>query len=727
MGVNGAKEVRNKPVVIVVGGGYAGISAAKGLDRDAEFNVVLIDRKDHMMHNMASVRAVVQPGFEHDILISYQSLLKYGSVVAGEVTSITEHAVTIHGHKDPVKFDYLVIATGSSYPFPGKLSKPKIAEAAEVFKDAQFNLRGATSVCIIGGGPVGVELAGEIATEFPDKQVTLIHAHFELCGMKGLQPEYCEKIANKLRQQKVNLILGDRAILEEGKRAALERQKKEAIEQEDYDLAKKLKAEIEALVSQNEKVSFALRDDVPLTFLAGPRTIRTQRGKEIKTDLTYFCSGTTINNHALKRFDLPELMDNGRLKVDDKLRVVGMKNVFAIGDISNREFPMGYLATKQGEYIAEYFKKVIVGKAKEMKDYYVAPVPSAIVSLGRNAGVAQLAGPGMGKAGRVFGSTIAKSAKSRDMYCDANWELLNMDRATKQPLDPTKAKKKQSLGLAAALATTEEEASKIKAGALPEFDIDKVIKEDAEAKRKADAGPDMSASGLLEHDAELAGVKRNKLPEKFGKKAEKEAIETTKAALTAKAFKVTLVKSKIEALRVLIGLCDANKSYGQSASTTLQEIGWMTYLKEHPNVWGRNFKADAVAAIQKQDFAGSAEANRLGLSADVFVTSCAALTEAGEIVAADETGTRTGAFAHTAGNLVVVVSGNKIVPDMATAMERVRDWCLPLESARVRVAYKAVGIQASKITNLVTLRGANPFGTPQRVHVILISDEVLGF
>jgi len=187
------------------------------------------------------------------------------------------------------------------------------------------------------------------------------------------------------------------------------------------------------------------------------------------------------------------------------------------------------------------------------------------------------------------------------------------------------------------------------------------------------------------------------------------------------------VKTKIEALKVLIGLCDNKKSYGQAASTTLQELGWITWLKEHPDAWGRNFKNESVEAIAKQDFAGSAEANRLGLSADVFFTSCDAVTQDGEIVAADQTGTRTGAFQHCASQLVVIVGSNKIVPNLTTAVERVQEWCLPLESARARVAYKALGIQASKIANMVTLKGGNPFGEKGRVHVIIMQDEVMGF
>lgn len=111
-------------------------------------------------NNPFLVRACVQPGYEEEILIPYSNLLKYGSVVQGEVTAITPTSVSIHGHKDEVKFDYLIIATGSSYAFPGKLAETKMEDAVERFKVSQKEIAGATKIAIVGGGPVGVELAG---------------------------------------------------------------------------------------------------------------------------------------------------------------------------------------------------------------------------------------------------------------------------------------------------------------------------------------------------------------------------------------------------------------------------------------------------------------------------------------------------------------------------------------------------------------------------------------
>lgn len=74
---------------------------------------------------------------------------------------------------------------------------------------------------------------------------------------------------------------------------------------------------------------------------------------------------------------------------------------------------------------------------------------------------------------------------------------------------------------------------------------------------------------------------------------------------------------------------------------------------------------------------------RQGLGADVFITSVSALTKEGELYAVDLTGTRTGGFLG-AKNLIVVVGSNKIVADHAEAVKRTREFCLPVESARVR-------------------------------------------
>ena len=59
-----------RPDVVVVGGGYGGVNVAKALDTDT--NVVLIEPKDAFVHNIASLRALVEPAFLSKIFLPYE-------------------------------------------------------------------------------------------------------------------------------------------------------------------------------------------------------------------------------------------------------------------------------------------------------------------------------------------------------------------------------------------------------------------------------------------------------------------------------------------------------------------------------------------------------------------------------------------------------------------------------------------------------------------------------
>lgn len=71
----------------------------------------------------------------------------------------------------------------------------------------------------------------------------------------------------------------------------------------------------------------------------------------------------------------------------------------------------------------------------------------------------------------------------------------------------------------------------------------------------------------------------------------------------------------------------------------------------------------------------------------------------------------------------MVVGANKVVKDIEAARKRQQEYCLALESARVRVAY---GIPASSINNTIEINGANPFAAPGRFIVVIV-EESLGF
>merc|ERR1711964_82480 len=110
------------------------------------------------------------------------------------------------------------------------------------------------------------------------------------------------------------------------------------------------------------------------------------------------------------------------------------------------------------------------------------------------------------------------------------------------------------------------------------------------------------------------------------------------------------------------------------------------------------------------------------LSADVFFTSVCAIAEDGELYAVDLSGTRVGGFLASK-HLVVVAGTHKIVKDHAAVLERTEKYCLTMESARVRDAYKIPG---SQIVNVVQVNQKSPMSGKGRLTVVLIK-EALGY
>src|SRR5258705_7363484 len=179
--------------VVVLGGGYGGIRVAKALDDVAD--VTLVDPTEAFVHNVASWRALVDPEWLERIFFPYQHLLAHGRFVRGRAVDVDGHRVTL-ASGEVLEPDYLVLATGSSYPFPAKTEEPDILSARVRFRGAHEALLAANRVLIVGAGPSGLELAGEIKSFYPEKQVTIAAVADDI-----LAGPYDQALRDELRRQ----------------------------------------------------------------------------------------------------------------------------------------------------------------------------------------------------------------------------------------------------------------------------------------------------------------------------------------------------------------------------------------------------------------------------------------------------------------------------------------------------------------------------------------------
>ena len=76
--------------------------------------------------------------------------------------------------------------------------------------------------------------------------------------------------------------------------------------------------------------------------------------------------------------------------------------------------------------------------------------------------------------------------------------------------------------------------------------------------------------------------------------------------------------------------------------------------------------------------------------------------------------------------MVVIVSSQKIVKNLAEAEDRQATYSLGMESARGRIAFAAMGFKESGRSNRLVITSGNPFAA-NRFHFIIVSDEALGF
>ena len=191
--------------VIVIGGGYGGITVAKGLDAVAD--VTLVERKDQFVHHAAALRAAVDPVWGQSIFMPYSYLLKRGRVVQGTVARVEGNRVHIYG-REPLEADYLVFATGSTYPFPAKNVSASATVAQSRLEGLRESLKGADKAVLVGGGTVGLELAGELKAAHPHIDIEVVEKEDRILPSPGYTDQFRALVADQARDLGIKLTTG---------------------------------------------------------------------------------------------------------------------------------------------------------------------------------------------------------------------------------------------------------------------------------------------------------------------------------------------------------------------------------------------------------------------------------------------------------------------------------------------------------------------------------------
>ena len=194
-----------RPSVVVLGGGYGGLNTAKALDDVAD--VTLVDPSD-AFHTTSrrGVRSSSRPGSTES------SCRSTGSCTSGRF--VRDRAVAVDGRKVTLESGAELSSPTTSCWRPARVPVPGQGRRRRTSRAPRTGCRPRTTRCsaptralIVGAGPSGLELAGEIKAFFPDKDVTVVDVNPDI--LTGpFEQDLREELKRQLDKLGVELVLG---------------------------------------------------------------------------------------------------------------------------------------------------------------------------------------------------------------------------------------------------------------------------------------------------------------------------------------------------------------------------------------------------------------------------------------------------------------------------------------------------------------------------------------
>ena len=304
-----SKASGEKYKVVVVGGNFAGINTAKALEAKG-FDVTILEPREFGWIAFAAFRASTSTDdtWAKRMTVPLDRVLKSGKVVRGSATGVDVGAKTVSysrpdGFVGSLPYDYLVIATGATFGKPFQPVSDSLKEARAGLASLGETVRGAKNVIIVGGGPCGLELAGEIRDASPGAAIRIVHSGKALLSGKGNVgkglPALAKKLLERLAVRKIDVNLAERVV----------------------DVTNG---------SAHPVMGAGIQ-------VGAYQTVTTSSGKVFRNvDLLCYASGTKPNSGWLIGGPMAAAVGpEGFIQIDRAYAVVGFPGVFSLGDVAS--------------------------------------------------------------------------------------------------------------------------------------------------------------------------------------------------------------------------------------------------------------------------------------------------------------------------------------------------------------------------------------------------------
>ncbi len=355
--------------VVIVGGGFGGLEAAKRL-ASAPVQITLIDRRNHHLFQPLLYQVATAGLNPADIAHPIRAILRSHSnveVLLGEVVDVdTPAGEVVLADGARVGFDHLVLAAGARHAYFGHDEWERHAPGLKTVEDAleirrrvlsAFEVaercpdgeerRAALTFVVVGGGPTGVELAGAIAE---------IATHTLARDFRRIDPTTAEVV----------LVEGVDRVLQEFHPRLSERARQQLAD-----------------------LGVEVRTDTTVTGVDAAG-VDLEGGARIDARTVLWAAGVAAS--PLSRSISDDLDSAGRVPVDGSLAALGHRNVFVIGDMaaatSNGAHVPGVApaAVQGGRHVAEAIRADLDGRPRPAFRYRDK---GSLATVGRAAAVAQ--------------------------------------------------------------------------------------------------------------------------------------------------------------------------------------------------------------------------------------------------------------------------------------------------------------------------------------------------